>query len=108
MCSTTRRPRFFYLSQLFEFYSFVPHKMLTSGRAYWRELREKDVCAAPCKGEGRKSRSESRPEVVALAKRLSRNPTNRRKRSLRDIAAEPSTEALNRDPPGPPTHSCQT
>ena len=52
-----------------------------------RGARERKKTATG-KCEGRKSLSESRPEVVALAKRLSRYPVNRRKRSLRDIAAE--------------------
>jgi len=37
---------------------------------------------------GRKSYSERNPDTVALAKRLARYTTNRRKRSLREIAAE--------------------
>jgi hypothetical protein len=28
-------------------YSFVPHKMLPSGRAQWRDLREKNASATP-------------------------------------------------------------
>jgi DNA invertase Pin-like site-specific DNA recombinase len=58
--------------------------MLVSKLRGARERRK--VATGKC--EGRKSLSESRPEVVALAKRLSRYPVNRRKRSLRDIAAE--------------------
>ena len=37
---------------------------------------------------GRKSYEERSPEMVALAKKLARYPTNGRKRSLRDVAAE--------------------
>jgi DNA invertase Pin-like site-specific DNA recombinase len=40
------------------------------------------------KCEGRKSYFELNPEAVALAKRLHRYPVDKRKRSLRDIAAE--------------------
>ena len=40
------------------------------------------------KCEGRKSIAERRPDVVALAKKLARYPVNKRKRSLRQIAAE--------------------
>jgi DNA invertase Pin-like site-specific DNA recombinase len=44
--------------------------------------------AATGKCEGRKSYLELNPEAVALAKRLHRYPIDKRKRSLRDIAAE--------------------
>jgi DNA invertase Pin-like site-specific DNA recombinase len=57
--------------------------MLVSKLRGARERRK----AATGKCEGRKSLSESRPEVVALAKRLARYPINHRKRSLRDVAA---------------------
>jgi hypothetical protein len=35
-----------------------------------------------------RSHAKARPEAVALAKKLARYPVNKRKRSLRDIAAE--------------------
>src|SRR4051812_17686909 len=45
--------------------------------------------ATGCKVEGRKSHSELRPEVVALARRLRRaSPKTGKRRSLREIAAE--------------------
>jgi DNA invertase Pin-like site-specific DNA recombinase len=44
--------------------------------------------AATGKCGGRKSYEERSPEMVALAKKLARYPTNGRKRSLRDVAAE--------------------
>src|SRR3954468_2727751 len=45
--------------------------------------------ATGCKVEGRKSHSELRPEVVALAKRLRRaSPKTGKRRSMREIAAE--------------------
>jgi DNA invertase Pin-like site-specific DNA recombinase len=47
--------------------------------------------AAAGKCEGRKSYIEAHPEAVALAKRLHRYPVDRRRRSLRDIAAELET-----------------
>ena len=47
--------------------------------------------AATGKCEGRKSYVELNPEAVALAKRLHRYPVDRRRRSLRDIAAELET-----------------
>jgi DNA invertase Pin-like site-specific DNA recombinase len=47
--------------------------------------------AATGKCEGRKSYAEINPEAVALAKRLHRYPVDKRKRSLRDIAAELET-----------------
>ena len=47
--------------------------------------------AATGKCEGRKSYAEINPEAVALAKRLHRFPVDKRKRSLRDIAAELET-----------------
>jgi DNA invertase Pin-like site-specific DNA recombinase len=53
--------------------------MLVSKLRGARERRK----AATGKCEGRKSLSESRPDVVALAKRLSRYPINNCKRSLR-------------------------
>jgi hypothetical protein len=37
---------------------------------------------------GRQSYAELSPQVVALAKKLARYPINKRKRSLREIAAE--------------------
>ena len=47
-----------------------------------RKRRETGKCG------GRKSYAEMSPETVALAKRLARYPTNGRKRSLRDVAAD--------------------
>lgn len=47
-----------------------------------RKRRETGKCG------GRKNYAELSPEAVALAKRLARYPTNGRKRSLRDVAAE--------------------
>jgi DNA invertase Pin-like site-specific DNA recombinase len=44
--------------------------------------------AATGKCGGRKSYAEINPEAVALAKRLHRYPVDKRKRTLRDIAAE--------------------
>ena len=44
--------------------------------------------AATGKCGGRHSVGESSPQTVALAKKLARYPLNRRKRSLRDVAAE--------------------
>jgi hypothetical protein len=40
------------------------------------------------KVEGRKSYAETKPEMVALARRLHRYPAHGRRRSLRDVAAE--------------------
>ena len=40
---------------------------------------------------GRRSVAETNPATVALAKKLARYPVNRRKRSLREIAAELET-----------------
>jgi DNA invertase Pin-like site-specific DNA recombinase len=50
-----------------------------------RRKRETGKCG------GRKSYAERDPEAGALAKKLARYPTNGRKRSLRDIAAELET-----------------
>jgi DNA invertase Pin-like site-specific DNA recombinase len=44
------------------------------------------------KSGGRRSVAESSPETVALAKKLARYPVNKRKRSLRQIAAELEAE----------------
>lgn len=44
--------------------------------------------ATGVKVEGRKSYSETNPEMVALAKKLHRYPINGRRRSLREVAAE--------------------
>jgi hypothetical protein len=40
---------------------------------------------------GRRSVAEANPATVALAKKLARYPVNGRRRSLRDVAAEPDT-----------------
>jgi DNA invertase Pin-like site-specific DNA recombinase len=50
---------------------------------------EKAMLVAKLKGaRGRKNYQERSPKMVALAKKLARYPTNGRKRSLRDVAAE--------------------
>jgi DNA invertase Pin-like site-specific DNA recombinase len=50
-----------------------------------RKKRETGKCG------GRRSVAEANPATVALAKKLARYPVNRRKRSLREIAAELET-----------------
>ena len=44
--------------------------------------------ATGVKVEGRPGYAETQPELVALAKKLHRYPKNRRRRSLREVAAE--------------------
>jgi DNA invertase Pin-like site-specific DNA recombinase len=44
--------------------------------------------ATGVKVEGRKSYAESKPEVVAIARRLAREPLDGRRRTLRDVSAE--------------------